>query len=165
MPKSKKTQRHVLERPTKAEQSSLAGQPLPRSSFAATFWYLFLCQSWQRSHFHQPNIIKNPFNDLIAKQELPATAKNLTIITPRTSCIYFLPKIHFSCPTEVISSYLEKIMTKPYHHAFRTTNSHMKFFATLISLPNTMHRKHLISTFLSWQYAGSSMTYPTRSFL
>ena len=33
-------------------------------------------------------------NDLIAKQDLPATAKILTITTPRTSCIYFLPKIH-----------------------------------------------------------------------
>ena len=67
------------------------------------------------------NIVKNTFNDLIAKQELPATAKNL-ITTPRTSCIYFLPKIHkpnnpgrsivsaCSCTTELISSYLDKIM-------------------------------------------------------
>ncbi|CAH3110154.1 unnamed protein product, partial [Pocillopora meandrina] len=67
------------------------------------------------------NIVKNTINDLIAKQELPATAKNLIITTPRTSCIYFLPKIHkpnnpgrpivsaCSCPTEVISSYLDKI--------------------------------------------------------
>ena len=51
-----------------------------------------------------------------------AIAKNLTITTPRTSCIYFLPKIHkpnnpgrpivsaCSCPTELISSYLDKIM-------------------------------------------------------
>ena len=68
------------------------------------------------------NIIKNTINDLIAKQELPATAKNLIITTPRTSCIYFLPKIHkpnnpgrpivsaCSCPTELTSSYLDKIM-------------------------------------------------------
>ena len=68
------------------------------------------------------NIVKNTINDLIAKQELPATAKNLIITTPRTSCIYFLPKIHkpnnpgrpivsaCSCPTELISSYLDKIM-------------------------------------------------------
>ena len=39
-------------------------------------------------------IVKNTIYDLIAKQELPATAKNLTITTPRTSSIYFLPKIH-----------------------------------------------------------------------
>ena len=68
------------------------------------------------------NIVKNTINDLIAKQELPATAKNLIITTPRTSCIYFLPKIHkpnnpgrpivsaCSCPTELISSYLDEIM-------------------------------------------------------
>ena len=68
------------------------------------------------------NIVKNTINDLIAKQELPATAKNLIITTPRTSCIYFLPKIHkpnnpgrpivsaCSCPTGLISSYLDKIM-------------------------------------------------------
>ena len=30
------------------------------------------------------NIVKNTINDLIAKQELPATAKNLIITTPRT---------------------------------------------------------------------------------
>ena len=70
----------------------------------------------------EQNIVKNTINDLLAKQELPATAKNLIITTPRTSCIYFLPKIHkpnnpgrpivsaCSCPTELISSYLDKIM-------------------------------------------------------
>ena len=36
-------------------------------------------------------IIKSTINDLIVKQELPATATNLVITTPRTSCIYFLP--------------------------------------------------------------------------
>ena len=53
---------------------------------------------------------------------MPATAKILTITTPRTPCIYFLPEIHkpnnlgrpifsaCSCPTELISSYLDKIM-------------------------------------------------------
>ena len=67
-------------------------------------------------------IVKSTINDLIVKQELPATATNLIIITPRTSCIYFLPKIHkpnnpgrpivsaCRCPTELISSYLDKIM-------------------------------------------------------
>ena len=63
-------------------------------------------------------IVKSTINDLIVKQELPATASNLIITTPRTSCIYFLPKIHkpnnpgrpivsaCSCPTE----HLDKIM-------------------------------------------------------
>ena len=62
------------------------------------------------------NIVKNTINDLKAKQELPATAKNLTITTRRTLCIYFLPKIQkpnnpgrpivsaCSCPTELISN-------------------------------------------------------------
>ena len=39
-------------------------------------------------------IVKSTINDLIVKQELPATATNLIITTPRTSCIYFLPKIN-----------------------------------------------------------------------
>ena len=68
------------------------------------------------------NIVKNTINDLIARRELQATAKNLTITTPRTLCIYFLPKIHKpnnpgrpivparSCLTEIVSSYLDKIM-------------------------------------------------------
>ena len=67
-------------------------------------------------------IVKSTINDLIVKQELPATASNLIITTPRTSCIYFSPKIHkpnnpgrpivsaCSCPTELISSYLDKTM-------------------------------------------------------
>ena len=68
-------------------------------------------------------IVKSTINiDLIVKQELPATASNLIITTPRTSCVYFLPKIHkpnnpgrpivsaSSCPIELISSYLDKIM-------------------------------------------------------
>ena len=68
-------------------------------------------------------IVKDTIQNLIVKQELPATSTNLIITTLRTSCIYFLPKIHklnkpgrpivsaCSCPTELISSYLDKIMT------------------------------------------------------
>ena len=41
-----------------------------------------------------PDNFKSTINDLIVKQELPATATNLVITTPRISCIYFLPKIH-----------------------------------------------------------------------
>ena len=67
-------------------------------------------------------IVKSTINDLIVKRELLATATNLIITTLRTSFIYFLPKIHkpnnpgrliisaCSCPTELISSYLDKIM-------------------------------------------------------
>ena len=68
-------------------------------------------------------IVKDTIQELITKQELPVTAQNLIINTPRTSCIYFKPKIHkannpghpivsaCSCPTELISSYLDKVMT------------------------------------------------------
>ena len=60
--------------------------------------------------------------DRITKQEFPATVKNFTITTSRTSFIYFLHKIHkpnnpgwpifsaSSCPTELNASYLDKIM-------------------------------------------------------
>ena len=68
-------------------------------------------------------VVEDTIQNLMVKQELPATATNLIITTPRTSCIYFLPKIHkpnnpgrpivsacSSCPTELISSYLDTIM-------------------------------------------------------
>ena len=38
--------------------------------------------------------VKETVHDLISKQELPATTQNLIITTPRTSVIYFKPKIH-----------------------------------------------------------------------
>ena len=72
--------------------------------------------------FIHQNIVKNMISDLVAKQELLATAKNIIIKTPRTSCIYFLLKTHkpnlsgrlivstCSCPTERISSHLDKNM-------------------------------------------------------
>ena len=61
-------------------------------------------------------LVKDTIQNLTVNQELPDTATNLIINTPRTSCIYFLPKIHkpnnpgrpivsaCSCPTELISS-------------------------------------------------------------
>ena len=39
-------------------------------------------------------IVKDTIQELITKQQLPVTAQNLIITTPRTSCIYFIPKIH-----------------------------------------------------------------------
>ena len=94
-------------------------------------------------------MLKSTKISLIAKQELPATAKNLIITTPRTSCIYFLPKIHkpnnpgrpivsaCSCPTELISSYLDKIMativkTLPFYIK-DSRHAQLKFFVTLVS--------------------------------
>ena len=58
----------------------------------------------------------------------------VTIILPRTSCIYFLPKIHkpnnssrlifsaCSCPTKLISSYLNKIISP----IIKTSSSYIK---------------------------------------
>ena len=34
-------------------------------------------------------VVKDTIQNLIVKKELPATATNLVITTPRTSCIYF----------------------------------------------------------------------------
>ena len=42
--------------------------------------------------FINQNIVKNTINDLLTKQELLATAKNLTNSIPGTSCIYFYLK-------------------------------------------------------------------------
>ena len=102
--------------PTKAARQSF-GAP------TANFRSKLLHQSQQRPNFRQPKNVKDTIHELITKQELPVTAQNLIINTPRTSCIYFKPKIHkpnnpgrpivsaCSCPTELISSYLDKVMT------------------------------------------------------
>ena len=67
-------------------------------------------------------LVKETVKSFIADGSLPPTANNLIVITPRTSHIYFLPKIHkpnnpgrpivsaCSCPTELISSYLDTLM-------------------------------------------------------
>ena len=59
--------------------------------------------------------IYETFHISLQNQEIPVTAQNLIITTPRTSCIYFKPKIHkpnnpghpivsaCSCLTELIS--------------------------------------------------------------
>ena len=108
------------------------------------------------------NIVKNTINDLIAKQELPATAKNLIITTPRTSCIYFLPKIHkpnnpgrpivsaCSCPTELISSYLDKIIApivKTLPSYIKDSQHALEIFVTLVSSikTNLFHHGYNIS--------------------
>jgi len=66
--------------------------------------------------------------------QLPATASNLVITTPRTSRIYFLLRIHkpnnpgrptvpaYGCPTELISILLDKIVAP----VVRSLPSHIK---------------------------------------
>lgn len=70
---------------------------------------------------HQTTIRKTITN-LISTGELPVSAGNLLVDTPRTPVMYFLPKIHkpdnpgrpivstCGCPTELISSYLDHVM-------------------------------------------------------
>ena len=99
-------------------------------------------------------IVKSTINDLIVKQELPASATNLIITTPRTSCIYFLPKIHkpnnpgrpivsaCSCPTELIFSYLDKIMAP-----------------IVRSLPSYVRQSTRASNFSRFQFPGRRQTY------
>ena len=99
-------------------------------------------------------LVKDTIHNLIVNQELPDTATNLIINTPRTSCIYFLPKIHkpnnpgrpivsaCSCPTELISSYLDRIMTPivkslPSYIKDSTHHTHYKFSAISISPAKT----------------------------
>ena len=48
-------------------------------------------------------IVKRTINDLIVKQELLATATNLVITTPRTSCIYFLPFTNLTTQANLLS--------------------------------------------------------------
>ena len=87
--------------------------------------------------------VKKTIQDLIDKQELPVTAKNLIVTTPRTSHIYFKPKIHkpnnpgrpivsaCSCPTELISSYLDRIMVpivKSLPSFIKDTNHTLEIF-------------------------------------
>ena len=69
-------------------------------------------------------IVKDTVNKLILQQKLPSTARNLFVTTPKTSTFYLKPKIHkpnnpgrpiisaCSCPTELISSFLDKKMAR-----------------------------------------------------
>ena len=69
-------------------------------------------------------MIKSAVKQMIQANELPASAKNLVLQTPRTSCFYLLPKIHkennpgrpiivsaCNCPTKNIASYLDMVMS------------------------------------------------------
>ena len=67
-------------------------------------------------------IVKGIVNKLISEQKLSSTARNLFVTTPKTSTFYLKSKIHkpnnpgrpiisaCSCPTEPISSFLDKKM-------------------------------------------------------
>ena len=79
--------------------------------------------------------------------QLPATATNLIITPPRTSCIYFLLKIHkpnnpgrpivptCSCPTELISILLDTIVVPVVRSLpLKTVDMHFKILRDFIFL-------------------------------
>ena len=82
----------------------------------------FYCQVGKDLTPDNQKLVKETVNSFISDGSLPSTAKNLVLTTPRTSHVYFLPKIHkpnnpgrpivsaCSCPTELISSYLDSLM-------------------------------------------------------
>ena len=82
----------------------------------------FYCEVDKDLTTNNQSLVKATVKSLISDDSLPPTAKNLIVTTPRTSHIYFLPKIHkinkpgrpivsaCSCPTELISSYLDSVM-------------------------------------------------------
>ena len=94
--------------------------------------------------------IKSVVHDLISTCELPPTASNLVVSSPRTSQFYLLPKIHkpnnpgrpilsvCSCPTENIAAYLDEVMAplvrglgkyvKDTNHALMTCQNGQKYF-------------------------------------
>ncbi|EDO32637.1 predicted protein [Nematostella vectensis] len=95
-------------------------QSLPRD-----FQVLLLSRIYPRiplSIIYRATQVSNIVKELIQAIELPATASSLIVRTPKTSNIYFLPKIHkannpgrpivsaCNCPTELISSYFDQQM-------------------------------------------------------
>ena len=89
--------------------------------------------------------VKATVDDMISKDELPPSAKNLIVTTPATSRFYLLPKIHkpgnpgrpivsaCNCPTENIAAFLDEVMSplvtnlasyvKDTNHALEIVNS------------------------------------------
>ena len=101
---------------------------------------------------NQKTVKKKTIQYLIDKQELPVTAKNLIVTTPRTSRIYFKPKIHkpnnpgraivsaCSCPAELISSYLDRTMVP-----------------IVKSLPSYIkHTNHALEIFRDFNFSGEN---------
>ena len=88
----------------------LAGRLLPKRSFAATFWHLFHAKVDKDLIFINQIIIKDTIKDLITKQELPATAKSLTITTPRTSRIYANVHAYVSASVKSIVQLVDSVL-------------------------------------------------------
>ena len=79
-------------------------------------------RSTKISHKLIKKLSKTPLTNSFCNKKLPSTARNLFVTTPKTSTFYLKPKIHkpnnpgrpiisaCSCPTELISSFLDKKM-------------------------------------------------------
>ena len=80
---------YLSKRPTKAALWLFGGPTSTKKKLCGNFLtpLLMLVTSTNQQ------IVKSTINDLIVIQ-LSATATNLIISTPRTSCIYFIPKIY-----------------------------------------------------------------------
>ena len=90
--------------------------------------------------------VKSTISVMINANDLPPTAKNLIVPTPKTSRFYLLPKIHkagnpgrpivsaCNCPTENIASYLDRIMCP----LFRDLDTYVK---------DTNHALNIINNF------------------
>jgi len=93
-----------------------SGRPLPKKDLRQLSDTSFYAKVDKDLTSTSQQIVKSTLNHLIVKQELPATATNLIITTPKALCIYFIPKIQkrfnpgrtivsaCSFPTKLISS-------------------------------------------------------------
>lgn len=92
------------------------------------------------------SIVKDTMRDLIAKQKLLVTATILIVNTPRTTCIYFLPKIHKEIHPggPKVSAYwhtvaLPKSFQTSYTKLWRPLSNHYLRTLTTVSMLSEFH--------------------------
>ena len=101
-------------------------------------------------------LVKDTIQNLIVNQELPDTATNLIISTPRTSCIYVLPKIHKpnnpGRPIKIVSGqHRGQTYLAFLHHAFVPLNkSNQTKISQQISMEKIFRKRALILAQLRW---------------
>ena len=134
-------------------RSCLADRPLPTRTFRQLSDTSFYAKVDKDLTSANQKTVKKTIQGLVDKQELPVTAKNLIVTTRRTSRIYFKPKIHkpnnpgrpivsvCSCPTELICSYLDRIMVPI-----------VKFLPSFIKDTN-----HTLEIFRDFNFSGENL--------
>ena len=105
-------------------------------------------------------IVKDTIQELTTGQELPVTAQNLIMTTPRTSYIYFKPKIHkaknpgrpivsaCSCLTELTS------LTNKFHFAVRLFSEglqELRYFFNQRAIKKKKRARKPYSVYLNWR--------------